>query len=89
MTFERNGELQVDLENHRLRFFLRFMVKGYSYAPGGPVCTCTADCGGAGTLEFDITDLPEGTYQVELGTAMLGEIFIPVFGSSECLSNGQ
>lgn len=87
MTYERNAEMQIDLDQQRIRFLARFMVKDYSGVPGpaGEVCACTADCGGAGMIEFDTGELPAGVYQIELGTKVIGEISIPFYLSSECL----
>lgn len=44
------------------------------------------DCGGGGEIEFDTGDLPEGVYQVELGMKVIGEILIPFYDNSKCLS---
>lgn len=88
LAYERNAEMQIDLEQQRIRFLSRFMVKDYSGVPGpaGEVCECTADCGGAGMIEFDTGELPAGVYQIELGTKVIGEISIPFYHSSKCLS---
>jgi hypothetical protein len=89
MTFERNGEIQIDLAIRRIRVLSRFMVKEVSGIPGtdGLTCACTGDCGGGGYLEFETEELPAGTYAVELGTKLIGELSIPLLTTTSlCLS---
>jgi hypothetical protein len=88
ITYERNGDMQIDAVNRRIRFLSRYMLEDYSGVPGpdGQACECTTDCGGGGEIEFDTGDLPEGVYQVELGMKVIGEIAIPFYDNSKCLS---
>ena len=85
ITYERNGEMQIDADNRRIHFLSRYMIEDYSGVPGpdGQACGCTEDCSGGGEIEFDTGDLPEGVYQVELGMKVIGEIVIPFYRNSE------
>jgi len=76
--FERTGDMQIAPGDHILKFTARFAARG-AYGEGGEgyVCECTADCGGAGYLDFETGDLEEGVWSIMLGDLKLGDLVVP------------
>jgi hypothetical protein len=73
-VFWRRGDLKVDLENHALRLSSIFVVRPRIEAERA----CTADCGGAGVIWFELQSLPAGSYAIWLGDQKLGDLQVPL-----------
>lgn len=61
--------IQVDTTNMQFRFDTRFvLIDPYAASgkPGGSY-ECSADCDGAGRIQFEIGDVDRGTYTIWLG----------------------
>ena len=52
---ERTGEIKIDTGKSVIQFNSRFVVRDISESVG----LCTLDCGGAGSIWFDIEPLPD------------------------------
>jgi hypothetical protein len=72
-------DIMVDTAQFAIRFNTLFVLIDPYAAQGKPrgSYACTDDCGGAGSIQFDIGDLERGTYSVWLGERNLGQISFP------------
>lgn len=71
---EQSFVVRVDTEQYTIRLYANFvLVDPYGSEPH----RCTADCGGAGGIDFDIGDVERGTYSIWLGEMRLGELTVP------------
>jgi hypothetical protein len=82
------GAVTLLSDEHKIKFQSRFvMVDAYG---DGKDHLCTMDCGGSGSIGFNIGDVEEGTYSIWLGDTYLGDIAIPprfITGEYTCLSS--
>jgi hypothetical protein len=68
IVYLRVGELQVIQNPPAISMQARFAAKDVgSKRPSGELCACSADCEGAGYLEFETGALEDGVYAVKLG----------------------
>ncbi len=87
LIFERTGDMSIDPDEYSIQFSSRFAVKGVgSEWASGIFCACTADCGGAGYIEFTTGEMREGVYRVRLGTLKIGDLIVPSAFNNECFS---
>jgi len=71
---EESLTVRVDTDASRIQFDTCFVLA----QPYDPVVHgCTQDCGGAGSIQFEIGDVEPGTYSVWIGREKLGEIDVP------------
>lgn len=57
---------------------LRFLTRFVLFDPiRNPDHICTGDCGGAGSVEFDIGSLERGMYAIWIGDKQVGELYLP------------
>lgn len=73
-VLEQSGDMAVDEKNRVIRFHSRFEFRDISNV----VETCTADCGGAGRLRFEVEALSPGEYEIWLGEERLGSLHMPL-----------
>ncbi len=80
IVYERAGQIKIDQAAFAIHLSSRFAVKPLGYQRFGTkwACGCTADCGGAGMLEYQTGNLQDGTYQVYLGETRLGSFSLPL-----------
>ncbi len=74
---EQSGSVRIDTERFALHFETQFVLQRDI---GG---ACTADCGGGGHIEFRIGDVERGVYTVWLGHKKLGQLEVPLRGSTQ------
>lgn len=82
-VLERKGDMQIDKKGFSIHFYSRFVVRPIGYdeltpETPGEVPVCTADCGGAGFIWFEIEALPEGVYSIWLGEHKVGDLEVPI-----------
>jgi hypothetical protein len=89
IVYERTGDMKINQNDFTIQLSSRFAAKNIAniWKSGvGPLCT--ADCGGAGHLEFQTSELPEGVYAVKLGDLKIGDLVIPAFPNYvQCFSS--
>jgi hypothetical protein len=71
LPIEQSGHVKVDAQRRALHFESRFVLR--QDLTGG----CTQDCGGGGSVAFDIGDVEPGIYTVWLGSKRLGQLQVP------------
>jgi hypothetical protein len=89
IVYERTGDMKIDQNDFTIQLTARFAAQNIA-KPGesGVGRGCTADCGGAGQLEFQTGELPKGVYAVKLGDLKIGDLQIPAFPNSvQCFSS--
>lgn len=76
---QQTVDIKIDTAQFALRFDTLFVLIDPYAAQGKPrgSYACTEDCGGAGSIQFEIGDLERGTYSVWLGERNLGQISFP------------
>ncbi|MBI1294591.1 hypothetical protein GC175_06495 [bacterium] len=83
-SLERQGTLLIDQEHFLFKGTSFFVVQDIS-RPNAP---CSADCGGAGGVNFEINEPKPGTYAVYLDEQYYGVVSLPLSGlSSVCLQH--
>ncbi len=76
---QQTVDIKVDTTRFAIQFNTLFVLIDPYAVQGKPrgSYVCTEDCGGAGSVQFDIGDLERGTYSVWLGERNLGQISFP------------
>ena len=85
-------DIQVDTTQFVIRLSTRFVLVNPYAVQGMPRGSygCTADCGGAGSIRFEIGDVERGIYSVWLGERNLGQISFPpvvITGQDRCFGD--
>jgi hypothetical protein len=81
-TLAQSIRIKVKAEEFRIEFSTMFVLAG----PAEPI-SCTRDCNGARTINFDIADIDSGAYTVWLGDSTLGSLIVPpdsITGDTVC-----
>ncbi len=75
-VLEKSGDAHLDTRQSVIQFSTRFVLQRLDFPPGSR--GCTADCGGGGMLEFNLMDVPPGTYEARLGAKSVGKLSVPL-----------
>lgn len=72
-------DIRVDTTQFTIHFETRFTLIDPLAAKGFQKGSyeCSADCGGAGEIHFDLGDVERGSYAIWLGSRKLGQISFP------------
>jgi hypothetical protein len=71
LPLEQSGNVKIDPQSFTLHFETRFVLRQQLRG------VCTADCGGGGSVAFEIGEVEPGVYTVWLGSKRLGQLQIP------------
>jgi hypothetical protein len=91
LVYERTGQLEIDQAAFSIHVSSRFVVKSLRYSRFGVRVgegegrACTADCGGAGLLEYEIGPLRDGVYRFYIGETLVGWLMFPDGSYYGCL----
>jgi hypothetical protein len=77
-VLSKTGAVTLDAERQRIEVSDRFVLRNLDFPRGSQACS--RDCGGASTVEADLTGLAPGVYSVELGGRPIGQLAVPLAG---------
>ncbi|RME86011.1 MAG: hypothetical protein D6775_01255 [Caldilineae bacterium] len=84
---DRRGDMHIDADSFQIRLTSLFDVENLAGLGDRP---CTADCAGAGYVDFKNVELKKGTYAVWLGSHWLGLISVPTReDSAQCFDTSR
>jgi hypothetical protein len=90
IVYLRVGDLNVSQNPPVIALQARFAAKDVgSQRASGALCACSADCEGAGSLDFETGSLEDGVYAVKLGDLKLGGLVVPASVEFQCFSSQE
>ncbi len=87
-VLEKSGRVSVDSDRTIIQFYTRFALHNLDFPPG--TRRCTADCGGGGSLNFNLQNIEPGLYTVKFGSRSVGALEMPLRVSPDqyvCFNN--